>query len=173
MGPDGTVVAAWKRGTRIEATVRPAGGGFGAAAFVSDVDGEASDPRVAVGASGVAAVVWVRQLDSVSDRVEATVRLPGGSFGPVRTLQQVSDETDISESVSQPRVAVDELGNVVVIWQHSKVVSGEPGVDPGIDQSSIEAAEGTSAGFQAEQEVGSGFGCQCRHRPARGPRPHL
>jgi hypothetical protein len=154
MAPDGTVVAAWKRGSRIEATVRPAGGGFGAAEFVSPVNGAASDPRVAIGASGVAAVVWVRQLDSASDRVEATVRLPGGNFGPVQTLQQVSDVTDISESVSQPRVAIDELGNVVVIWQHSMVVTPAPGSNA----SSIEAAEGTSAGFEAEQEIGSASG---------------
>ncbi len=155
MAPDGTVVAAWERGQRIEATVRPAGGGFGAAAFVSPVDGEASDPQVAVGASGVAAVVWVRQVDSATDRIEATVRPPRGGFGPVQTIQEVIDVPDVSEEfLSEPRVAIDELGKVVLIWQHGKVVTG----DPGLDQSSIEATEGASAGFGSGEEIGAASG---------------
>ena len=90
MAPDGTTVAVWERGSRIEAAVRPAGGGFGQAVFVSPDDGQASDPQVAIGASGIAAVVWVRQLsDDATQRIEATVRSPGGDFGPVQTVRQV------------------------------------------------------------------------------------
>ena len=91
MAPDGTVVAAWKRGSRIEATVRPAGGGFGAAAFCSPDDGQASDPQVAIGASGVAAVVWVRQLDADHrPRSRPRCGLPAAASGPFRRIRQVS-----------------------------------------------------------------------------------
>ena len=70
---------------------------------------------MAIGAGGVAAVVWVRELDDgVTRRIEAAVRSPGGDFGAVQTVRQVAEEPDISESLAHPRVAIDALGEVVV-----------------------------------------------------------
>jgi hypothetical protein len=92
----GDAVAAWSRGdfaaTRVEAALRPADGGWGAAQALSEAGRSAGAADVGIDDSGDAVVVWQRSEGGQFDnRVQATAydadpRAPGPAKGTPRCL---------------------------------------------------------------------------------------
>jgi hypothetical protein len=111
--PAGNAVSVWIRndGTndRVQAAVRPAGGEFGAATYISDPGQNAFAPRVAVDPAGNAVAVWYRS-DGTVFRVQAAYRPTGGSFGAPETL------SDPGQGAFDPQVSLDSSGNAVATW---------------------------------------------------------
>jgi hypothetical protein len=87
--PNGNAIAVWTQfdGShgRTHAAFRPAGGSFGGDQTISPAGRDATAPQIAIDSTGKAIAVWYR-FDGTTDRVQASVRPPNGSFGPVQTL---------------------------------------------------------------------------------------
>lgn len=115
---DGDAVAVWNRsdGTsgsccrRIQARPISAGGVLGPVQVLSAGSQNADTPKVAVDADGDAVVVWQR-FDGTSVRIQARARSAGGTLGAVLILSPAG------HSASAPRVAVDSVGDALVVWQ--------------------------------------------------------
>jgi hypothetical protein len=119
MNAGGTAVVAWKQGNEIDASMRPARGSFGGAKAVSNAP-STDDPWAAINAAGVAVVSW--DDDAVGScpgppswAFHATVRLPGGEFGPVETVCD-APRAFLEPVIFTPRVAVDSEGDVLASW---------------------------------------------------------
>lgn len=115
VAPDGLAVAVWRRGPNnqpaaIEAAVRPAGGVFGPVITLSQLG--ASGPQVALAPDGTATVVWERFAAGLG-RVEASSRVPGGSFPAPADVDVLSDVLPIAQF---PQVAVAPNGATTVAW---------------------------------------------------------
>jgi hypothetical protein len=113
--PDGGAVAAWSRfdGTtaRVQAALlEPGTTAFGAPVTLSAAGGNATDPQVALDAAGNAVVLWSR-FDGSVNRIQATFRPTGGSFGATQTVSASG------QSAVFPRLAVNPAGNAVAVWQ--------------------------------------------------------
>jgi hypothetical protein len=113
----GDTIAVWEgwdgANVRIEATTRPAGGGFGEPQYLSPAGNNAGAPQVAFDASGDALAVW-RFDGSPASTVQGTYRPAGGAFDPVQTIS-----TPSSMPAQSPQVAFDGAGEGVVAWQQS------------------------------------------------------
>ena len=112
----GNAVAVWARNdgqrSRIQASVRVAGGSFGTPQTLSASGAHAFEPRVAMAPGGTAVVVWYR-AEGVYNRIQAAVRPPGGSFGAVQTLSAPN------QGAFDPQVALDANGGAVAVWRRS------------------------------------------------------
>jgi hypothetical protein len=119
----GTAIVFWRAigpsfaSWAIVAALRPAGAAFGAPGFVSGVASGYPDglslPRIAVGADGTAAAVWVRVTGGWR-RAEAALLAPGATaFGPPELV------SPSGHNVAAPDVALDARGNVVAVWQRA------------------------------------------------------
>lgn len=75
--------------------------------------------RVASNGLGTDAAVWVETLGGLS-QVQLSVRSPGTSWGPKRAVQ-----TNALASGTEPAVAVDENGTVMVLWRQGAAGAGE------------------------------------------------
>jgi hypothetical protein len=97
----------------VQASARPAGGGFSLPVNLSSAGYGAAYPSVVMNASGAALAVWSRAAndDLVSIvGVRAALRLPGGSFAaPV-------DIAPTRGRVSVPQPAIDRAGRAMVVW---------------------------------------------------------
>jgi hypothetical protein len=102
------------------ATRRP-GHGFGRRQRVSPVGAPASQPELAVGADGTAAVVWRRSSTGGSEShpgpIQAAVRAPGERFGQVQTVTAAGVAV-----ANRPRVVVTPGGEAVAAWQQLPAV---------------------------------------------------
>jgi hypothetical protein len=114
---NGNIVAVWTRhdGTawRVQAASQPAGGQFAPAQDLSAPGEDATDPRIAVAPNGDVVVAWLRP-DGQDVRVQAAVRPAGGAFGAPQTLSPAGRDA------RSPDVAVDPLGNAIVVWSRSE-----------------------------------------------------
>jgi hypothetical protein len=112
----GNAVAVWARSdgqrSRIQVSVRAAGGAFGSPQTLSASGAHAFEPRVAMAPGGTAVVVWYR-AEGIYNRIQAAVRPPGGVFGPVQTL------SGAGQGAFDPQVAMDANGGAVVVWRRS------------------------------------------------------
>lgn len=114
MGPAGDAVAVWRRytanGSSVRAAVRPAGGSFSTPV---DVAPSGSSPHAAVDRAGNAAVVWTSYSGPDSSGAWAAFRPAGGSFSTPVPLANPGEPSD------WPRVAMDQGGNTIAVWQGS------------------------------------------------------
>jgi PKD repeat protein len=113
----GDAIAVWDGydGTniRIEDAIRAAGGGFGAAQFLSPAGSNADTPQVAFDAAGNALAVW-RFDGSPASTVQGAYRPAGGSFAPAQTIS-----TPSPAPAQAPQVAFDGSSEGVVAWKQS------------------------------------------------------
>jgi PKD domain len=111
--PAGTAVATWARDNsptrRIEAAVRPAGGGWQPSVPLSRAGEAAEDPDVAVDPAGNAVVLWSR-TDGSPRVIEAAAKQLGGPWSGPEPISVVG------LSAAEPRVAIDPAGNRVAVW---------------------------------------------------------
>jgi len=112
----GNAIAVWQRfdGTNfiVQASVRAAGGSFGAPQDVSAAGQTANDPQVVVDGQGNAIAVWSRS-NGTNDIVQASVRAAGGSFGAPQDVSAAGQDAHV------PQVAVDGQGNAIAVWSRS------------------------------------------------------
>ncbi len=114
-GPDGTTTVVWQRmdgpDRFIQSRTRPPGGSFGPVEDLSSpVEGDAYAPQVAFGLDGTTAVIW-RLFDGSNYVVQARIRPPGGSFGPVEDLSPSGQDSN------SPQIAVGPDGAATAVWQ--------------------------------------------------------
>ena len=106
VSPGGAVVVTWLRepedsgAARVQARYRPAGAGWGGIVTLSPV--EANSPVAAIDATGRAVVVYT---------VDAT------AFAVRRVAGQWRDPVRIGRHVEPPQVAIDDAGDIVVVWE--------------------------------------------------------
>jgi PKD domain len=97
-GPGDTVVA-WQRHEGsdeiVQALTRPAGGGFGPVANVSEVGADALYPEVAMDGHGDPSVVWYR-----NSGVQIATGTPSGSFAKPQTIAFPAIYPDIAEDTA-------------------------------------------------------------------------
>lgn len=125
MGRDGTAALAWGGPAdagpvrRIEAVVRPPGGDIGPPVRVARLPrpGSVTGPLVAVGDDGWVVVAWSQlrrtRTGRVTGTVWASVRPPGGRFGPATVLN------DPALPAALARVAAGPGRAAVVTWTAS------------------------------------------------------
>ena len=118
---EGTAIAVWigpDGGTnRAQVSVRPSGGDFGPAQALSDPGQNIAHPEVAMDPQGNAVVVWTVDVPNPGfDRIQASYRPAGGSFGSPETLS-----ADGANGFD-PDVAMDDQGNAHAIWARGRVV---------------------------------------------------
>jgi hypothetical protein len=82
---------------------------FGKSVTLSHKGEDASAQQIAVGPGGDAVIVWQR-FDGTNIRIQARVRSATGVYGPVENVSPAG------ESAVQPRVAVDNSGNALIVW---------------------------------------------------------
>jgi hypothetical protein len=70
---------------------------------------DAYEPQVASDANGNVLTVWTRS-DGSFLRVQAVIRAPDGTFGPVETLSPDGEHS------FEPQVAFDPSGNAIAVW---------------------------------------------------------
>jgi hypothetical protein len=116
---------------RIQAVTRPAGGGFGPVAELSDPSSHAELQRIAVDPAGNAVAVWNR-VRLYGAGVEAAVRPAGGAFGPVQELSRpIADPNYAPKPVhlgGPVRVALDGSGNAAAVWREREPDGEKKGV---------------------------------------------
>jgi hypothetical protein len=107
----GDAVAVWQSGAPsvVQAAARPPGGSFTVPQTLSDPSQESFTPDVAIDAHGDAVAVWLH-FDGKNKRVQAAYRPAGGSFGTPQTISPAGFDA------AEPRVALDESGDAVVVW---------------------------------------------------------
>jgi hypothetical protein len=102
VGADGTAVAVWEGGLRVQAAVRSRDGHWSDPVTVGDAD--TSAPLVAVDSHGDAIAAWIQ-----SGRLVAAVRPAAvGVWQPVEELS--------GAEVTEPRVALDAAGHGIAVW---------------------------------------------------------
>jgi hypothetical protein len=95
--------------TRVVEARRPAGGFFGAPAFLSDAGFDAARPYVAMNASGQAVATWDEPDQVASNNgVFRAVAPPGGAFGAQRIVE--------AGGAQSAEVAVDNAGDVLITY---------------------------------------------------------
>lgn len=112
----GETLAAWIRNDGQNDRVQLAGHGPGtpwsAATDISENNQNAAFPSLALSPTGFGALAWSRS-DGSKLRVQVARRAPGGAFGAAFTVSAVPVDS------IEPAVAVDAVGDVVVIWMDS------------------------------------------------------
>jgi hypothetical protein len=116
MSPAGQATLAWRRTTgmngQIESRTRSTSGSWSALKALSNVPGDANEPRVAAG--GVAAVaVWRRADADANQRVETRHWLPS-AWRPFTTLSDDNRDGVLAQ------VAIEEVGlEAIAVWRTS------------------------------------------------------
>jgi hypothetical protein len=126
MNGAGTAVAAWKQGADIDVAIRSPGGSFAATTTLS-ASSATDDPWVSINGGGVAAVSWddtntgacVGLTSGTNWAFHASVRQPGGGFGPFETVCDSPHPGGSGPTIFTPRVDVDPQGDVVATWVNS------------------------------------------------------
>ena len=112
----GGTVAVWARSngsqTIIQATSRPPGGTWAPVVDLSAVGRNATEPQVAVDASGTAVAVWARS-NGAHTVIQASSRTPDGTWLPAR------DVSNSERSAKEPQVVVDSGGRGIAVWSRS------------------------------------------------------
>jgi hypothetical protein len=83
---------------------------------LSDPGQNAQAPSLSVSSTGFAAVAWARS-DGAKVRIQVSRRAPGGGFGQATTISTAGVDS------KNPVAAVDNVGDVVVIWEDSTGLS--------------------------------------------------
>ena len=86
------------------------GGTWSPAAPLSDAGQIAFAPSLSLSSNGFGAAAWTRS-DGSKFRIQVSLRPVGGAFGPATTISTAGIDS------TNPVVAVDTLGDVVVIWE--------------------------------------------------------
>ena len=94
---------------QLKEAYRPAGGFFGAATTLSDGSGSASEPSVAMNASGQAVVVYDEQGTGVNEVVYALTIGPG-------SFDEGSSVNVVHTAVDSPQAGIDSTGDVLVAY---------------------------------------------------------
>ncbi|MDX6556881.1 MAG: hypothetical protein QOD86_3076 [Miltoncostaeaceae bacterium] len=118
LGPDGTAVAAWRRGVgdgtgEIVVAARGAGGDWDAPAALAAASpdpppaayADRATPAIVIDATGRAVALWV----GAASALQAVVRPPGGGWGAARTLGQATD-------ARRPMLVAGAGGTVLAGW---------------------------------------------------------
>jgi hypothetical protein len=143
---NGDAVATWSRSdgshTRVEASIRPAGGSFGPVQILSPAGQNVHQPKAGIDARGEATVVWeVNNLSPLSgSTIQAAIRPPGQAFGPAKNLSVVSNAL----YCNWHDVDVNAHGDAVAVWARG------PFPSPGVIQASF---HGPGEGFGAPQTI--------------------
>ncbi len=126
---DGDLVAVWEQtgvghGYQVEASVRPAGGGWQAPVTLSEAGDESYLPVVAVDPQGDATVVWGDGFGEVY----AAVRPASGGWSAPVALDDEDQDTAAHEDY--PYVVVDDHGDATAVWTyddnyHDSVLAAE------------------------------------------------
>ena len=110
----GETFAAWVRNDgqndRVQIAGHAPGASWNAPVDFSEGNQTAAHPSLALSANGFGALAWSRS-DGSHLRVQVSRRAPGGAFGAAFTASAVPVDS------INPVVAVDPVGNVVVIWE--------------------------------------------------------
>lgn len=177
----GEVVVAWRESVGgvsvVRATLRTAGGGFGAAATLSSPGRDTTGrPKVAMAANGEALVVW-QESDGSHIIARSAVRPAGGAFLPAVDLSASGQNATAVDA------AIDAVGNAVAAWTRSDgTTSRVQAAARDADHSGFGTAETLSAAGQPFAALGnvamngrgdavviwSGIGSQMAMRPAGG-----
>lgn len=123
VSPDGDAAVVWLgfgNGSKevVRAATRPAGGAWSQSVALSDVNGYAAEPDVAIDPQGNATAVWTIGPQFEYGFVQTATHPAGGAWSQPAAL---SDE---SGAAALPHVAADSEGNLTVIWDEG----GEEGV---------------------------------------------
>jgi PKD domain len=104
----------------IQTRSRPAGGDWGATDTLQPAGAAFDGPSLAVAANGAAAIAWGRTTTDPAVQVRAAVRLPGGGFGAGLTASPDAG----TGLCGDPRVAVDDAGDVAALWTRRTTATG-------------------------------------------------
>jgi hypothetical protein len=108
VAPDGAATIVWRRQKDVDASSRPAGGGFGNPETVSDAAAPNEGPRVALDAGGDATAVF--ELESGERVIASSTRPAGGEWPAPSTISEPLN-------VNVPSVAVNARGDAVAVWE--------------------------------------------------------
>ncbi len=90
------------------------GSGWGSAKLIETGNaGHATNPQIAIDASGNGIVVW-EQSDDTRYNIWANRYTPGSGLGSAQLI-----ETDNSGNVYSPQIAIDANGNAIAVWSQS------------------------------------------------------
>jgi hypothetical protein len=108
-------IAVWQSSTppfAVQASMRPAGGGWLPPAALAAAGGE--QPHIAENLRGDSVVVWSRtlprHLDDAGGGIEAAVRKPGAAFAPAQSIV-------LHENAHDPIIAMNERGDAAAAWE--------------------------------------------------------
>lgn len=107
---NGDAFAVWERDGLIEASVRPAGGAWGAAVPISTPATPATDPKIAVDAQGEATAIW-RSGIVTSETIDSSTRPAGGEWRPPIALSASGED---EEGIA---LAVNSAGDAIAMWE--------------------------------------------------------
>jgi PKD domain len=114
--PQGNAVATWQRMNTtslvIQASVRPAGGTWGAPVDLSVPGWHAFGARVAMDAQGTAVLVWQR-FDGAFSVIQSAVRPAGGSWQPTVNVSATGRDA------TAPAIAINPQGVAAAVWQRT------------------------------------------------------
>jgi len=119
---NGNAMAVWSQSTAavgsIWANRYTANSGWGVATTIESGAGDAYGPQIAVDASGNALVVWSQTNGTVYSAWAN--RYSAGQWGSAALI-----ETNDTDSVGGPRIAIDASGNAIAVWsQKSGATNG-------------------------------------------------
>src|SRR4051794_4613120 len=131
MNSSGDAIAVWTQfdggHARAHAGFRPAGGSFGADQTLSAASRDAVAPQVSMDSAGKAIAVWYA-YDGTTDRIQASVRAPNGTFGAVQTISAAGFEA------YEPKIATGPSADddAAAVWTgsdgvHTRVQSARRG----------------------------------------------
>jgi Divergent InlB B-repeat domain len=110
----GDATAIWTRSDGLnihaQAALRPVGGGWSAPADLSGANGQAESPTVAVGPAGDVVAAWKERMAG-SEAIEVDYKSAGGNWEGAVAVESGPGV------VETPAVAIDEVGDAVVIWR--------------------------------------------------------
>ena len=128
----GDAVATWTRSDGVgrqvvQAAIRSAGGRFGPAETLGavppcyDIGVLGAKPEAGIDAAGNVVVAFLAPAASGTASVRAARRPAGGGFLPATTLSAASNR------IRDPRLAMNEAGATVVVWEADQVVQASIG----------------------------------------------
>jgi hypothetical protein len=111
MDGSGDAMAVWVQKNEIRTRRYTAGVGWGVVATIGS-SGIAATPHITLDSSGDAVAVWT-QTDSTPTQIWANHYIAGWGWGTATTIGDGSGDADA------PRVAADDSGDVMAVWQQS------------------------------------------------------
>ena len=145
MTPAGEALAAWWRSQAgkyvLQLSRRPPEGGFSAPSTVTEVPQEGSPPEIhlAVNPSGDAAVAWLEENEAEKSVVMVSTIPAGGSPSAPWPV------SDGAHDAGPPQVAIDDAGQITVVWNGYSTAEERPGV--------IQASKGSGESFSSPEDV--------------------